>query len=109
MRPWSAASREMQPRDFAHQDRDHFGRPGTAGHRSGGRIPAPGGGFNLAAGSRAQSGGARQAQAEARRPFDLSRELFRVSLFRLSAEEHILVVVLHHIISDGWSEVVLMR
>ena len=37
-------------------------------------------------------------QAEAARPFDLSRELFRVWLYRLSAEEHILLVMQHHII-----------
>src|SRR4030095_6268529 len=51
----------------------------------------------------------RQAEAEAARPFDMSRELFRVCLFRLSAEEHILLVMLHHIMSDGWSESVLFR
>ncbi len=45
----------------------------------------------------------RLAQAEATRPFELSRELFRVWLIRLSAEEHILLVMLHHIISDVWS------
>ena len=37
-------------------------------------------------------------------PFDLSRSpLLRVKLLRLHAEEHLLVIVFHHIISDGWS------
>jgi len=42
--------------------------------------------------------------AEARRLFDLERgPLFRALLLRLAAGEHRLVVVMHHIISDGWS------
>jgi amino acid adenylation domain-containing protein len=46
----------------------------------------------------------RLAEAEARRPFDLTREpLLRVTLLRLGREEHVLLVVMHHIISDGWS------
>ena len=41
---------------------------------------------------------------EAHRPFDLSAgPLFRAALVQLSQEEHILVVVMHHIITDGWS------
>ena len=41
---------------------------------------------------------------EARRPFDLANgPLFRVRLFRLGEEEHVLAVTMHHIISDGWS------
>ncbi|MGB7923854.1 MAG: amino acid adenylation domain-containing protein, partial [Pyrinomonadaceae bacterium] len=36
--------------------------------------------------------------------FDLSQgPLLRVSLLRLGEEEHIVVVTMHHIISDGWS------
>ena len=39
-----------------------------------------------------------------RRPFDLSRDLMlRVLLLRLGDKEHILVLVRHHIASDGWS------
>ncbi|HEV7785914.1 MAG TPA: condensation domain-containing protein, partial [Thermoanaerobaculia bacterium] len=49
------------------------------------------------------------AAAEARRPFDLARgPLLRVCLLRLAAEEHLLLVTLHHIVSDGWSLGVLM-
>src|SRR3569833_2836059 len=41
---------------------------------------------------------------EARHPFDLARgPLLRVSLIKLSAKEHVLLVTIHHIVSDGWS------
>jgi hypothetical protein len=41
---------------------------------------------------------------EAQRPFDLSQgPLLRFSLLRLSEDEHIALVIMHHIISDGWS------
>jgi amino acid adenylation domain-containing protein len=37
-------------------------------------------------------------------PFDLTRPpLFRARLFRLAAEEHVLLFVPHHMIWDGWS------
>ena len=40
----------------------------------------------------------------ARRPFDLSAgPLLRATLFRLADTEHLLLVALHHSISDGWS------
>jgi amino acid adenylation domain-containing protein len=43
-------------------------------------------------------------------PFDLGRApLFRVRLVRLQDAEHILLLNMHHIISDGWSKVVLTR
>ena len=41
---------------------------------------------------------------EASRPFDLATgPLLRAGLIRLSAEEHIAALMMHHIISDGWS------
>ena len=41
---------------------------------------------------------------EVHRPFDLEHgPVLRVLLFRLSADEHILTFVLHHIVSDMWS------
>ncbi|HKH45888.1 MAG TPA: amino acid adenylation domain-containing protein, partial [Thermoanaerobaculia bacterium] len=47
---------------------------------------------------------------EARRPFDLARgPLLRAGLLRLDETEHVLLVVLHHIVSDGWSMGVLVR
>jgi acyl carrier protein len=48
--------------------------------------------------------------AEARRPFDLSRDLLlRVALLRLAEEEHVLLFTVHHIVSDGWSMGVLIK
>jgi amino acid adenylation domain-containing protein len=48
------------------------------------------------------------AEAEARRPFDLaSLPLIRARLFRLDAEDHLLLLNLHHIVTDGWSTSVL--
>ncbi|MFE7456455.1 amino acid adenylation domain-containing protein [Streptomyces sp. NPDC057554] len=41
---------------------------------------------------------------EARRGFDLATELpLRANLFRVADEEHILLLVVHHIAADGWS------
>lgn len=47
---------------------------------------------------------------EAQRPFDLEQPpLLRVRLLRLGAREHILCLMLHHIIADGWSLGVIIR
>jgi amino acid adenylation domain-containing protein len=57
--------------------------------------------------------GARRHEARlaaAARPFDLERgPLFRAALVRLAAEEHVLVLDMHHIVADGWSFGVLFR
>ena len=46
----------------------------------------------------------RLALQEARRPFDLTRgPLLRVTLLGHSTHEHILLLTMHHIISDAWS------
>jgi Condensation domain len=51
-----------------------------------------------------------RSQAEARRPFQLAKDLMlRAALFRLSDTEHVLVLTMHHIASDGWSVGVLLR
>ncbi len=50
------------------------------------------------------------ALVEAQQPFDLKSELLlRVRLLRLSEQEHILLLTMHHIASDGWSIGVLVR
>jgi amino acid adenylation domain-containing protein len=50
------------------------------------------------------------AAKEAARPFDLAEgPLLRARLIRLSAEEHIALLTMHHIISDGWSIGVLVK
>ncbi|KAJ6095340.1 hypothetical protein N7486_006086 [Penicillium sp. IBT 16267x] len=36
-------------------------------------------------------------------PMGLTKECWRVTLFRLSPTDHVLSIVLHHIIADGWS------
>jgi amino acid adenylation domain-containing protein len=60
-------------------------------------------------GERASVAQRRMAQ-EAARPFDLyTGPLFRAVLLRLSAQEHVLLLGMHHIVSDGWSMDVLSR
>ena len=51
------------------------------------------------------SEGAQWALEESRRGFDLARgPLLRVALARLSHRDHLLVLTVHHIVSDGWSQ-----
>ncbi|MGN7824087.1 amino acid adenylation domain-containing protein [Chitinophaga sp. 22536] len=43
-------------------------------------------------------------------PFDLAKDyMLRAGLVRLSADEHILLITLHHISSDGWSVTILVN
>jgi amino acid adenylation domain-containing protein len=52
----------------------------------------------------------RLAAEEAQRPFNLAQgPLSRITLLRLNAEEHVLLVTMHHIVSDGWSIGVFLR
>ena len=52
----------------------------------------------------------RLVEEEVRRPFDLARgPLFRARLLKLGAREHVLLLVMHHIVSDDWSMGVLVR
>jgi len=53
---------------------------------------------------------ARQIQEDASAPFNLSAgPLIRGRLLELSPDEHVLVITMHHIISDGWSIGILIR
>ncbi|HEX6373940.1 MAG TPA: amino acid adenylation domain-containing protein [Longimicrobium sp.] len=46
----------------------------------------------------------RLVAGEARAPFDLERgPLIRGRLVRLAADDHVLLITMHHIVSDGWS------
>ena len=48
--------------------------------------------------------------AEARRPFDLQRDLMlRGLVVRLGPREQVLLLVMHHIASDGWSVGILLQ
>jgi amino acid adenylation domain-containing protein len=60
--------------------------------------------------------GERQAETkrrileEGRHPFDLTTgPLLRSTLLRLGPEEHVLVIVEHHLVHDGWTQGVLLR
>ena len=62
------------------------------------------------------AGGEREQQAlglareDALRPFDLAQgPLFRSKLLRLGEDDHVLLLTMHHIVSDGWSMGVLHR
>src|SRR5262249_35527388 len=46
----------------------------------------------------------RELAAEARRPFDLAHgPLLRARLFELGERDHVLVLSMHHIVSDAWT------
>ena len=52
----------------------------------------------------------RSLTADARRTFDLSNDLpIRASIFQCSEQEHWLLLVIHHIATDGWSMGILFR
>ncbi|MFP2934863.1 condensation domain-containing protein, partial [Pyxidicoccus sp. 3LG] len=52
----------------------------------------------------------RLAEQEALRPFDLARgPLLRATVLRLDTDDHVLLLAMHHIVSDGWSMGVLVR
>ncbi|TLP52929.1 MULTISPECIES: non-ribosomal peptide synthetase, partial [Pseudomonas] len=50
-----------------------------------------------------------EVEAESLRPFDLEHgPLLRIRLLKLAEQEHVLLLTLHHIVSDGWSMNVLI-
>lgn len=53
---------------------------------------------------------ARRLTEEAQRPFNLSQvPLLRAQVLRLAEEAHVVLLTMHHIVSDGWSMNILMR
>src|SRR5262249_15914782 len=51
-----------------------------------------------------------QVREEIQKPFDLARgPLLRAKLLRLAEDDHVLLLAMHHIVSDGWSVGVLFR
>ncbi len=51
-----------------------------------------------------------EKQEDARKPFDLEKDaLIRVIVLQLAADRHLVIVNIHHIIFDGWSEKVLYQ
>uniref|UniRef100_A0A1I7Y918 Condensation domain-containing protein n=1 Tax=Steinernema glaseri TaxID=37863 RepID=A0A1I7Y918_9BILA len=62
------------------------------------------------AGADAQAWVKTLVEAETRRVFDLQQgPLLRVKLLALAEDEHVLVLTLHHIVSDGWSMPVMVE
>lgn len=52
----------------------------------------------------------RLTEADAQQPFDLATgPLIHITLLQVTAEEHVLLMTMHHIITDGWSMGVLVR
>lgn len=52
----------------------------------------------------------RRMRVAARTPFDLENgPLLRIDVYELSDNEHVILLVMHHIISDGWSMIVMLR
>ncbi|APF18136.1 amino acid adenylation domain protein [Caldithrix abyssi DSM 13497] len=52
----------------------------------------------------------RLATVEARTPFDLAKgPLFRVKILKAGENDHVVLITMHHIISDGWSIGVLVK
>jgi len=99
--------------------RRHDGLRSTFGEQDGTPvqfIPAPSPVHMAISNLSSVSENAREAQAkglarkEASTPLDLTRgPIFRVSLFKLSEDDHILLLNVHHIVFDGWSTSILLR
>ncbi|HEX2207627.1 MAG TPA: amino acid adenylation domain-containing protein [Longimicrobium sp.] len=52
----------------------------------------------------------RSVMAEIARPFDLERgPLVRARLYRVDADHHLFLLILHHAVTDGWSNGILVR
>jgi len=67
-------------------------------------VPLPLTDLTLLAEAERETAARRLAEAEAQKSFDLSTgPLLRAKLLRLAEEEHVVLLTMHHIVSDGWS------
>jgi len=74
------------------------------------KVPLPVDDLGGVAEEEREAGLQKRVQSEADMPFDLALgPLLRARLLRLGERNHVLVLTLHHIISDGWSMGVLIR
>ncbi|HEY9401291.1 MAG TPA: amino acid adenylation domain-containing protein, partial [Pyrinomonadaceae bacterium] len=74
------------------------------------RIPMPLVDLSALEGTKREAKVLELGAAESRRPFDLATgPLLRVTLLRLAEAEHVLLLGMHHIVSDAWSVGVLAR
>src|SRR6202451_496122 len=61
-------------------------------------------------GARGEEEVGKQVQAEVERPFDLEQgPLLRVKLLQVAEQKHVLLLNMHHIVSDGWSMGIMER
>ncbi|WP_164021924.1 condensation domain-containing protein, partial [Pyxidicoccus trucidator] len=91
-----------EPYQVIHQDGSEQGRSGWQVNR----VDLS----ELQGSAQRQAEAVRLANEDARRPFDLATgPLLRVTLLTLEPTEHVLLLCMHHVISDGWSIGVLVR
>ena len=66
--------------------------------------------FDISASSDVEAELKRRMRVAGRSPFNLEHgPLLRVTVFRTGNDEHVILLVMHHIISDGWSMIVMLR
>ena len=107
--PRREPGRDPPPARGAAHDLHRGRRAAGAGHRS--RNARCGCRSSTSRGSRRPNGSGRRGGWRPSRPaspFNLARgPLFRAVLARLDPSEHVLILTMHHIVSDGWSNTVL--
>jgi NAD(P)-dependent dehydrogenase (short-subunit alcohol dehydrogenase family) len=79
---------------------------GKASQRPGGRLPKI---ERIDATGQDAATLSASVYAAAREPFDLGQAVLRARLFSVSADEHVLLLVVHHIVFDAWSFELLFR
>ena len=102
--PGAELQRNYQtPRSSAHHLYDRC-RAASAGYRSNPALALPVEDLRALPEAEREATAQRLIRAEALYPFDLENgPLLQVRLLRLGEQEHILLLTMHHIISDGWS------